>query len=71
MADRQALPHDLMDLRLARWLCRPVDLTSMIPLVGSMEAEEHMPNVLSLRLGSVIHYFHSHSVGENLATGHS
>lgn len=40
-------------------------------LVDSVIAEEHMPNVLSPRIGNVIHHFHSNSVDENLATGHT
>lgn len=60
-ADKQALPHDLMGLRLTRWLCHPLDMTSMIPLVDSMVAEKCMPNVLRPRLGNVIHHLQSNS----------
>lgn len=70
-ADKQVFPHDLMELTLAKWLCQPLDVTSMVPLVDSMLAEECMPNVSRPKLGSVIHYLHSHSVGENLAPGHT
>lgn len=40
-----ALPYDLMGCKLAKWLCQPLDVTSVIPLVNSMVAEEYTRSV--------------------------
>lgn len=70
-ADRQSLLHDLVGLRFAGWLCHPLAVSCMIPPVDSVIAEECMSNALTPRLGNVMHHFHSNSVDENLATGHT
>lgn len=36
-----------------------------------MVAEECMPSVLDQDLEIISHHFHSHSVGEDLVTGHT
>ena len=38
------LPYDLVGCKLAKWLCQPLHVTSVIPLVNSTVAEECTPS---------------------------